>query len=89
MEVEWSDQFKRDWIREHEAGRDMSIPEGVIARLGDEDGSIGGDYTIYHESGFMRGYNTLYLQEPDWVMVYKIDDKVFLSRMGNPGDIWH
>lgn len=89
MEVDWSDQFKKDWIREQAAGRDMSIPEGVIARLGAEDGTIGEDFTIYHELRFSQEYDTLYLIPRIWAMVYISSDKICLVRMGNPGNIWH
>jgi mRNA interferase YafQ len=66
-------QFKKDYEKVKKQGKDISILKSVIKRLFEKQ-DVSEEYKVYEYEGFTGHCSTLFLK-PDWVLVYRINDK--------------
>ena len=89
LELRFTAKFKRDYKRIKKQGKDISKLEATLEALVREedlpeamrDHSLGGTY---------RGHRECHI-EPDWLLIYRIEDDVLvltLARTGTHSDLF-
>lgn len=87
--IKWTTQFKKDYKRAMKRGCDMGAIDDVIARI--SRGEALPDSMRDHELiGEWVGNRECHIQ-PDWLLVYRLEDDVLvltLTRTGSHSDLF-
>lgn len=89
LRVTWTSQFKKDYKRAIKRGKNIEMLDEAIAALANRetlpaamhDHDLGGDWSGNRECHI----------EPDWLLVYRIDNDVLvltLTRTGSHSDLF-
>ena len=87
--VVWSTQFKKDYKRSMKRNLDISLLDDIIRKLSygealdeaNKDHALTGNWSDFRECHI----------EPDWLLIYKIEDDVLvltLARTGTHSDLF-
>ncbi len=83
---EYSGQFKRDIKLTEKRGKDMEKLQPM--RMLIEEIPLSPHYLDHPLKGDWKGYRDLHI-EPDWLLIYKIDDgRVRFERTGKHADLF-
>ena len=88
-DIVWTSQFKKDYKKMMKRHADMSLIDDVIRKLAagevldekNKDHSLAGNWAGHRECHI----------EPDWLLIYRIDDDVLvltLTRTGSHSDLF-
>ena len=84
-----SAKFKRDYKRIQKQGKNLNLLKNVVDTLVAEK-PLAWKYHDHAISGDFVGYRECHI-EPDWLLIYKIDDDVLLltlMRTGSHSDLF-
>ena len=84
-----SNQFKKDLKLAKKRGLDIDLLSSVVNTLA-EGRKLEEKYRDHGLSGEYRGFRECHI-EPDWLLVYRIEDKeleLFLFRTGSHSDLF-
>ena len=84
-----SNQFKKDLKLAKKRGLDIDLLRSVVNTLA-EGRKLEEKYRDHGLSGEYRGFRECHI-EPDWLLVYRIEDKeleLFLFRTGSHSDLF-
>ena len=89
-DIVWTSQFKKDYKRMMKRHVNIELLDNVIRKLaaGEELDDKNKDHLL---SGNWSGYRECHI-EPDWLLIYKIDDDVLiltLTRTGSHSDLFN
>ena len=82
-DIIWTSQFKRDYKLAMKRHRNMDLIDGVVIKLSLGE-SMESKYRDHDLSGGWSGYRECHI-EPDWLMIYKIDDNVLILTLVRTG----
>jgi len=85
---ERTNKFKKDYRRLMRRGLDMSKLDAVITKLANGE-TLEPKYRDHALTGNYKGYRDCHI-EPDWVLIYKIDNNqliLVLSETGSHADL--
>lgn len=91
MKIERTSQFLKDYKRLKKKHRDMTKLRTVIDLIveGDTE-TLSRRYKNHHLQGQYKSYQECHI-EPDWLLIYKIDNKkvtLILTRTGSHDDLF-
>lgn len=81
--VKPTSQFKKDYKLAMKRGLDISLLEGIIAKLalGESLPEKNRDHAL---SGNWNGYRECHIL-PDWLLIYKLEDNVLILTLARTG----
>lgn len=90
--VKWTSTFKKDYKLARKRGCDINLLKNVVhlIALGDQQQKLINEYDDHALTGNWKDHRELHL-EPDWLLVYHIDEDVLvlsLVRTGTHSDIF-
>ena len=91
--VKWTTKFKKDYKQAKKRGCDIDLLKKVVHLIakGDQQQKLVDEYDDHPLSGNWKDHRELHL-EPDWILVYHIDEDVLvlsLVRNGTHSDIFN
>lgn len=91
--VKWTSKFKKDYKLAQKRGRDIGLLKKVVhlIALGDQQQKLIDEYDDHALTGNWKDHRELHL-EPDWLLVYHIDEDVLvlsLVRSGTHSDLFN
>lgn len=89
LKVTWTSQFKKDYKRAIKRGRNIDLLDETIRSLANND-SLPASMRDHELIGEWAGNRECHIQ-PDWLLIYRIDDDVLvltLSRTGGHSDLF-
>ena len=89
-DIVWTSQFKKDYKKMMKRHANIELLDNVIRKLaaGEELDDKNKDHNL---AGNWNGYRECHI-EPDWLLIYKIDDDVLiltLTRTGSHSDLFN
>lgn len=89
LDVVLSNQFKKDLKLIKKRKYNIKLLESIVDKLANEE-SLPKKYKDHELTGNYKGFRECHI-EPDWLLVYRVNDKelfLFLSRTGTHSDIF-
>lgn len=89
LQVKWTKQFKKDYKRAMKRGRDIDLLDDTITKLANGEGLPEAMHD--HELAGSWGGNRECHIQPDWLLVYRIENDVLvltLARTGSHSDLF-
>ena len=89
LEIVLSNHFRRDLKRAAKRGYDLELLNAVVDKLA-EGGKLEEKYRDHSLTGPYAGFRECHI-EPDWLLVYRIDNDallLFLTRTGTHSDLF-
>lgn len=86
-QVKLTSTFKRDLKRQKKRGKSREKIEKAIKLICD-DGDVPAEYFPHNLTGNWKGYRECHI-EPDWLLIYIVDDKLAtFYRTGTHSDLF-
>ncbi len=87
MRIIYTNQFKKDYKRVQKQNKNVEKLRVVINKLAGKE-KLDPRYRDHPLSGNWKGFRDCHL-EPDWVLIYKIDDDaLILERTGSHSELF-
>lgn len=89
LKIVASKQFRKDLKLAMRRGLDISSLQNVVDAISRRQ-VLDSKYNDHELSGYFKGYRECHV-EPDWLLIYRVDDKVlklFLLRTGTHSDLF-
>ena len=87
--IKRSTQFKRDLKKAIKQGKSLDVLEEVVTTLQHKK-VLAGKYRDHNLGGNWKGYRECHL-EPDWLLIYKINEAelyLYMARIGSHSELF-
>ncbi|SFU58356.1 type II toxin-antitoxin system YafQ family toxin [Butyrivibrio sp. INlla21] len=87
--VIWTSQFKKDYKLALKRHLDINLIDNIIRKLANGE-TLNTKFRDHELGGNWKGFRECHIQ-PDWLLIYRIDDDVVtltLSRTGTHSDLF-
>ena len=88
-QVIWTGQFKKDYKLAMKRHMNIELLDDIIRQIANGK-ELDESYKDHELSGNWKGYRECHIQ-PDWLLIYRIDDEVItltLTRTGTHSDLF-
>ncbi len=85
--IVWTSQFKKDYKRIQNQGKDVQALKNVVTTLA-QGGNLPAKYKDHPLRGRWKHHHDCHIQ-PDWILIYRIEQNtLFLERTGFHSDLF-